>query len=49
MVDDAVFSWKHELQADVVRKVIGDFRPSQSYAEALERLVRNLRESEGPR
>ena len=47
-VDDALFSWEHELQADVVRKHIGDFRNWQdveSYKKSLERLIRDLRPS----
>ncbi|MEW5702425.1 MAG: toll/interleukin-1 receptor domain-containing protein [Candidatus Zixiibacteriota bacterium] len=45
-VDDAVFSWKHELQADVARKYIGDFthwHEPKAYTKALERLIRDLR------
>ena len=47
-IDDAVFSWDHELQADVVRKNIGDFRNWRnvdSYKKSLHRLIRDLRPS----
>jgi uncharacterized protein YjbI with pentapeptide repeats len=50
-VDDAVFSWKHALQADVVRKAIGDFRGWQDpgkYDTALKRLVNDLRAESRP-
>jgi hypothetical protein len=47
-VDNAVFTWKHELQADVVRKVVGDFREWQqpcTYQASLERLIDGLQAS----
>lgn len=50
-LDNAVFSWEHALQADVVRKVIGDFRDwekHRSYRESLERLVANLQAEPKP-
>ena len=45
-VDDAVFSWEHELQSDVVRKTVGDFRnwtDPEQYQKSLDRLIHNLR------
>jgi len=45
-IDDAVFSWKHALQADVVRKHIGDFRDWRNpaaYNQAMDRLIQSLR------
>jgi hypothetical protein len=46
-IDDYVFEgWDHERKADVVKKVVGDFRNwkgPDSYAKALERLLRDLR------
>ena len=47
-IDDSVFSWKHELQPDLARKTIGDFRDwknPDSYKSSLERLIHNLRPS----
>ena len=47
-VDDAVFSWEHALQADLTRKVIGDFRQwhdTGTYNAAFNRLIRDLRSS----
>jgi hypothetical protein len=44
-VDPAIFDWKHELQADIVRKVIGDFtqwRDERAYTASLGRLVAGL-------
>jgi hypothetical protein len=44
-VDDAVFAWSHPLQADVVRKVVGDFRAwreERKYRLALRRLLQGL-------
>jgi hypothetical protein len=45
-LDDAVFSWDHALQPDVVRKFVGDFREwheQARYDAALQRLVRDLK------
>jgi hypothetical protein len=50
-VDDAVYSWKHALQANVVRKVIRDFREWQDptkYEAALKRLIGDLRAERKP-
>jgi TIR domain/Pentapeptide repeats (8 copies) len=55
-LDDAVFEWRHPLQADLVRRYVGNFRAwthPTSYTEGLRRLVRDLRsdahlEEEGP-
>jgi len=45
-LDDSIFKWEHELQVDITRKNIGDFRnwsnPAE-YKEALDRLVKDLR------
>lgn len=44
-VDDSVFEWKHELQADLARKVIGDFvmwKDPGKYRKSLERLIKAL-------
>jgi hypothetical protein len=50
-VDDSLFTWDHFLQADVVRKMVGDFRKwksPKSYRVAFDRLVRDLRAGEHP-
>lgn len=47
-LDDAVFTWDHYLQADVVRKVIGDFREPAKYDAALERLIADLQAERRP-
>jgi uncharacterized protein YjbI with pentapeptide repeats len=51
-LDDAVFSWKHDLQADLLRKVIGDFRESNrkatNYRAALNRLIGGLIREQEP-
>ena len=44
-LDEAIFSWHHELKADIVRKHIGDFRnwkDPDSYNKARDRLVGDL-------
>ncbi|HUE73461.1 MAG TPA: toll/interleukin-1 receptor domain-containing protein [Pirellulaceae bacterium] len=44
-VDDAIFSWQHGLQPDVVRKVMGDFRDwtdPAKYKASLKRLIECL-------
>jgi uncharacterized protein YjbI with pentapeptide repeats len=44
-IDDSVFSWPHELQADVLRKVIGDFRnwtDPRTYDASFKRLIVGL-------
>jgi len=44
-VDDAVFRWEHALQADLVRKVIGDFsrwREPTAYSAAVKNLLDGL-------
>jgi uncharacterized protein YjbI with pentapeptide repeats len=49
-VDDAIFKWDHPLQADVVRKVIGDFtnwKEPTPYNKALDRLIECL-QAESP-
>jgi hypothetical protein len=48
-LDDAIFSWNHYLQPDLVRKVIGDFRKwknSRSYRASFDRLLRDLKGKE---
>jgi hypothetical protein len=45
-LDEAIFSWDHALQADLVRKYVGDFRGWKdpvAYHGSLERLLRDLR------
>lgn len=45
-VDETIFSWNHPLQADIVPKVILDFRGWQDpvvYQAALQRLLHDLR------
>lgn len=45
-LDEAIFEWDHYLKADVVRKVIGDFREwhnATKYDAALKRLIADLR------
>jgi TIR domain/Pentapeptide repeats (8 copies) len=45
-LDDSVFSWAHALQADVVRKVVADFRQWAKrplYERALARLIEGLK------
>jgi len=44
-LDSAIFSWEHELQADVVRKHVGDFtdwKSGKQYSDSFKRLVRDL-------
>ena len=51
-IDDYIFDgWEHERKADLIKKVIGDFRQWKdpvAYAKALERLLRDLK-SETPK
>lgn len=45
-LDDTVFSWDHELQADVVRRNVGDFREwekAEKYQRSFERLLDSLK------
>jgi hypothetical protein len=47
-LDDAIFSWQHPLAADVMRKVIGDFRQWKdpaAYKNSLKRLLDTLKSS----
>lgn len=49
-VDDSVFAWEHELQADLARKVIGDFtkwKDPGKYRTSLDRLIKAL-QAESP-
>jgi hypothetical protein len=44
-LDDSIFSWGHFLQADLARKVIGDFREWKNpkiYRASFDRLLRDL-------
>jgi hypothetical protein len=42
-IDDYIFNgWEHPRKADVVSKVIGDFRDPSDYQRSLNRLVDNL-------
>ena len=48
-LDDSIFGWDHFLQADVVRKVVGDFRKwktPKAYRAAFDRLLHDLRAGE---
>ena len=48
-LDNSLFSWKHYLQPDLVRKVVGDFREwkqRKSYREAFQKLLDGLRAAE---